>query len=414
MPQGPDGNTIIIVKKVSGHGGHHGGAWKVAYADFVTAMMALFMVLWLVNSASVTTKERIASYFKRPGVFEKGSGTPLEIGGGGILSDTFAPPAAANSSIVPSKEIYNVDTEGGIKNDGFAGGEKDLVDGGEGGDKEAAIKQAKKELATFSQMASQLEALFGGDRKEGNSAQGYLGQLDVKLDQRGLHLEIMDTPTASMFNLGSSTIRPEAGQELLKIAAILIQLPNPVDIEGHTDSRPFRAAGYDNWDLSIDRANAARRALQEAGMKSWQMNRVVGFADRRPKVSSDTMHPSNRRISISMRYTEQAAVVLKETGAIETRSVPVKMQPSIATNSPNISDDMKNVDNENDNSIESGDTNTATSGAASADEGLQLEVSTTAPHGEALAGPDDEETAARPSTTDSSDVIFGKRNPFFR
>ena len=85
MPEGPDGKTIIIVKKVSGHGGHHGGAWKVAYADFVTAMMALFMVLWLVNSSSSNTRERIASYFRKPGIFEKGSGTPLEIGGGGRL-----------------------------------------------------------------------------------------------------------------------------------------------------------------------------------------------------------------------------------------------------------------------------------------------------------------------------------------
>src|SRR5262249_25539587 len=109
MPEGPDGKTIIIVKKVSGHGGHHGGAWKVAYADFVTAMMALFMVLWLVNSAAEPTRQRIASYFRKPGIFQTGSGTPVETGGAGILNDTFAPPAEANSQIVMDKRIYNVE-----------------------------------------------------------------------------------------------------------------------------------------------------------------------------------------------------------------------------------------------------------------------------------------------------------------
>ncbi|HMP49758.1 MAG TPA: flagellar motor protein MotB, partial [Oligoflexia bacterium] len=99
MPEGPDGKTIIIVKKVSGHGGHHGGAWKVAFADFVTAMMALFMVLWLVNSAAEPTRDRIASYFRKPGIFQKGSGNPMEMGGGGILPETFSPPTDGNAQI---------------------------------------------------------------------------------------------------------------------------------------------------------------------------------------------------------------------------------------------------------------------------------------------------------------------------
>src|SRR5262245_15610169 len=123
MPEGPDGKTIIIVKKVSGHGGHHGGAWKVAFADFVTAMMAFFMVLWLVNSASVTTRERIASYFREPGVFEKGSGTPLQEGGAGILSDAFSPPAAENSRALHTDKIYKVETSVGDIPDAFTVGE---------------------------------------------------------------------------------------------------------------------------------------------------------------------------------------------------------------------------------------------------------------------------------------------------
>ena len=113
MAQGPDGKTIIIVKKVSGHAAHHGGSWKVAYADFVTSMMAFFMVLWLVNSAAIPVRERIASYFRAPGIFEKGSGTPIEMGGAGILPDTFAPPADKDAQIQPSNRIYDIQSDEG-------------------------------------------------------------------------------------------------------------------------------------------------------------------------------------------------------------------------------------------------------------------------------------------------------------
>lgn len=311
MPEGPDGKTIIIVKKVSGHGGHHGGAWKVAYADFVTAMMALFLVLWLVNSASVVTKEAIASYFKRPGVFEKGSGTPLEIGGAGILPDTFAPAADAISQIMSHKRIYDSETLGerGIE--------------GVGGQPE----QEEQEVE-FEKIATELKESLEGKSGE---IETLLGQIDIKVDQRGLVIEIMDTPTASMFQLGSAGILDEAEKALLGIAAILKQLPNPVDIEGHTDARPFNGRlgkRYDNWDLSTDRANAARRVLREAGIKEWQIARVVGYADQRPKRPDDPLHPSNRRISISMRFTEQAASALRGTQMKETSSKPLQPEPS--------------------------------------------------------------------------------------
>ncbi len=308
MPEGPDGKTIIIVKKVAGHGGHHGGAWKVAYADFVTAMMALFLVLWLVNSASVTTREAIASYFKRPGVFEKGSGTPLEIGGGGILPDTFAPPAEANSQIVANKKIYaSEDTEEDVAPKRGKGGS------GSG-----------EEELNFERIASEIQSSV---KQQQGAVAGFVGEIGVKVDQRGLHLEIMDTPTASMFQSGSASISPEAREVLKRISAILIQLPNPIDIEGHTDSAPFREGireKYDNWDLSTHRANVARRTLEELGLKPVQVARVVGYADRRLKVPGEPLDPSNRRISISMRYTEQAAAALAGSNATETRPLPVQ------------------------------------------------------------------------------------------
>ncbi len=307
MPEGPDGKTIIIVKKVSGHGGHHGGAWKVAYADFVTAMMALFMVLWLVNSASVTTREAIATYFKRPGVFEKGSGTPLEIGGGGILGDTFAPPAESDSQIAPNKKIYK-DEEGEEIPSKLT--------------KEQEQQHAKEEV-NFEKIATELEKSIEANKK---AVDGFLGNVGIKVDQRGLHLEIMDTATTSMFSVGSSQVLGEAQETLLKIATILGKLPNPIDIEGHTDATPFRASTkerYDNWNLSADRANAARRVLEAAGLQSWQIARVVGYADKRPKAPDDPFNPSNRRITISMRYTEQAAAALSGKQVVETAPKPM-------------------------------------------------------------------------------------------
>jgi chemotaxis protein MotB len=313
MPEGPDGKTIIIIKKVSGHAGHHGGAWKVAYADFVTAMMALFMVLWLVNSASEPTRQRIASYFRKPGIFQQGSGTPLEIGGGGILPEAFAPPADANSQVIINKKMYEIEASSGKVKGYF-----DPAEAGKGGEGEGG-QSRKREQVEFNRLKEDLEKLF---RKGGEEKVGLLGEVDIKVDRRGLLVEIMDTENASMFQVGRATILPEAGDQLLKVAEVLKMLPNPIDIEGHTDARPFRgklAESYDNWNLSSDRAHAARRALERAGLERWKIARVVGYADQRPKVPTDPFDPSNRRITIAMRFTEQAKAALAETQTAETK-----------------------------------------------------------------------------------------------
>lgn len=317
MPEGPDGKTIIIVKKVSGHGGHHGGAWKVAYADFVTAMMALFMVLWLVNSASVPVRQRIASYFREPGVFEMGSGTPLELGGAGILQEAFAPPSDENSRISASQKLYEVESTRGEELESFEPGEDQVaLPGGEAQRTEVMTKMDK--IAKDLKKAMNEVMIQGG---AGGESGKLLGKVDVKVDQKGLHIEIMDTEKASMFERGSSRVKPTAEVQLKKISEILAQLPNPIDIEGHTDAVPYSSEmrdRYDNWDLSTDRANAARRALLSAGIKENQISRVVGFAAQRLKYPKEPENPSNRRISISMRFTEMAAETLKQTKAVTT------------------------------------------------------------------------------------------------
>lgn len=336
MPEGPDGKTIIIIKKVSGHGGHHGGAWKVAYADFVTAMMALFMVLWLVNSAAEPTRQRIANYFRKPGIFQKGSGTPMEMGGGGILPDAFSPPSDGNTQIQASEKIYDVQAQAGRVRDLYDPGEGSKehryapkVDGKTGvgvdntnvfekkgpGENEIASEESKlQELKTEIEKAIE-------ESKSSESKEGALGDIEIKVDQRGLVIEIMDTDKVSMFSSGQAVILPQAEQKLTEIAQILHKVSNPIDIEGHTDAKPFKGANktrYDNWNLSTDRANAARRVLESAGFTRGQIARVVGYADERLKDSSNPYNPSNRRITISMRYTNRAKVALEGKQVFET------------------------------------------------------------------------------------------------
>lgn len=354
MPEGPDGKTIIIIKKVSGHGGGHGGAWKVAYADFVTAMMALFMVLWLVNSAAEPTRQRIASYFRKPGIFQKGSGTPMEMGGGGILPDAFSPPADGNAQIQASEKIYDVNAEQGRVRDLYDPGEgskefryapkingtsgkgtteKDIFEKGQPGvDNPASSTESqiqKNEESKLQELKTEIEKAIE-ESKANSQTEGVLGDIEIKVDQRGLVIEIMDTEKVSMFASGQAVIQPEAQKKLNEISKILMQVPNAIDIEGHTDGNPFRNKknGYDNWSLSTDRANAARRALEEAGFKHGQIARVVGYADERLKDPTNPLNPSNRRITISMRYSSRAKVALDGKQVFETSTNKKKEQVS--------------------------------------------------------------------------------------
>jgi chemotaxis protein MotB len=442
MPEGPDGKTIIIVKKVSGHAAAHGGAWKVAYADFVTAMMALFMVLWLVNSASEPTRQRIASYFHKPGIFEKGSGTPVEMGGGGLLPDTFAPPADANSQIITTKKIYEIDAHTGKVRDYFDPGEggdsiaynppaaptdeegEEL--GGKGGAQEkpkisgkATEEQTEETEVDLEKLKAELEEAAAAGKGEGAKEANGIGQVDIKVDQRGLLVEIMDTDTASMFQVGSAAILPEAQQQLSKIAKILVDLPNPVDVEGHTDARPYRgkiAENYDNWDLSVDRANSARRILQQAGLANNKIARVVGYADQRPKTPEAPLNPANRRITIAMRFTEPAKAALESTKTVETKPKPIPLpgtsaQKQQGTPAPEAGQQAKSASEK--------------TPAAAEQKGvepehkrkeLRVDVQTTIPEGAVIVQPDvpkvSEEPAPPPAGIEK-DKIFGNVNPFF-
>jgi chemotaxis protein MotB len=242
---------IIVIKKIVGHAGHHGGAWKVAYADFVTAMMALFIVLWLMGS-STKVKKAVAGYFNDP----KGTGALL----GTTLSGTGVSDAIASASTDQLQKL------------------KDKLD------KEI---QARKELVKLNK------------------------QIEMTITPEGLRIELIEGKNGTFFQSGSAQLSP-SGQELLSLlASELKTLPNSLLIEGHTDATPYPStSGYSNWDLSADRANSTRRLMQQDGVRSNQVTQVRGYADQMLRVKSNPFDPSNRRISILIKNDSETVPTL--------------------------------------------------------------------------------------------------------
>ncbi len=243
------------VKKVKGHGGHHGGAWKVAYADFVTAMMALFLVLWLVSQADTKLKEAIANYFRAPGVF-----------------DTI---------------------RGGI------------VDGPKKVSKEPSSLTSKDDEQALFSVAQQLRKQFT-TRPEFSK---YKEQIKIDVTEEGLRIQLLDKAERVSFASGSAALTPEAQAVLSEIARGVCALPNQIKIAGHTDRQQFAPGStYTNWELSSDRANAARRALESACVKPEQIFRITGYADTEPLDAGHPEAAANRRISIIVMKQEVARV----------------------------------------------------------------------------------------------------------
>ncbi|HEX4321436.1 MAG TPA: flagellar motor protein MotB [Acidobacteriaceae bacterium] len=241
----PAKQPIIVIKKVSGHGGHHGGAWKVAYADFVTAMMALFIVLWLLNS-SVKVKKAVAGYFNDPRSTQKETGTNK------TGDDDTVP--------IDKKNVEKL--------------------------KEQIQKQIK-------------------DQPE---LQKLAKQIEITITPEGMRIELIEDKKGTFFQSGSAKLS-QSGQELLgMLAGQLKPLPNKLLLEGHTDAQPYSSDdGYTNWELSADRANSARRLLQQDGVGKTQITQVRGYADQFLRVKNDPMDPSNRRISLIVQWIQVAA-----------------------------------------------------------------------------------------------------------
>jgi chemotaxis protein MotB len=243
--------VIIIKKNRHGKHGHHGGAWKVAYADFVTAMMAFFLVMWLINT-SPQVRSPMASYFRDPGIFDHTSG-------GGAAPGASMGAQAGNADQPP-----------------VAAAKAALEDAAE------TIRRQLESLPDFSDIKTRVE---------------------MQMTSEGLRIEMLDDNSQdAFFEVGSSNVRPQLVDILKVITANVSKLPNKIAIEGHTDSRPYGPAlNYSNWQLSSDRANAARQVMETEGMAATQLEALHAYGSARLRYPEQPLDPRNRRIAIVVR-----------------------------------------------------------------------------------------------------------------
>lgn len=299
-----DGNAQqIIIKKVKkgGHGGHHGGAWKVAYADFVTAMMAFFLLLWLLQATTEEQKVGIADYFTPASISKNTSGA-----GGLMAGRTFADEGQRPNDQTPVG--VTIELPSAPPDWDSTGDPEETIAAeatGSGGIEQAAARDP--EDADLEQFLAQREAdQFAAAEEALQQAIEAVPELrslrdHLLIDQtpEGMRIQIVDQEGESMFPSGSAEMFERTRKLLGLVADAVRQLPQQIAIKGHTDSTPFAANhGYTNWELSTDRANSSRRALMAAGLPVQRIASVVGLADTEPLAADDPAAPENRRISI--------------------------------------------------------------------------------------------------------------------
>jgi chemotaxis protein MotB len=282
------------VKKVAG--GHHGGAWKVAYADFVTAMMAFFLVMWLVTAVSKEQRAAIFDYFKNPSM-EPGKSVkpaPGQMGPGGASS---SPINLGGGLDAPKTSLQKTDKIGATVMSEPAK-PIELQTEEERAAAEAAKQAELQRLVEKKQLDALMQDLEEAVSKS-QALQPFKDQLLLDITPEGLRIQIVDAQNRPMFDLGSSRLKPYTRDILREVASYLRTVPNRLSITGHTDASPYAGlTGFTNWDLSTDRANSARRALEAAGLATERISRVVGLAS---SVLFDKQNPRsavNRRISI--------------------------------------------------------------------------------------------------------------------
>ena len=274
-----DNRPIIIkkIKKGGGHG-HHGGAWKIAYADFVTAMMAFFLLMWLLNATSEDQKRGIANYFDPLSMGDRMGGGAGVMGGDSLQSEEASAQASqGDMTIVDSKNKRETE-------DGTGTPIRPM-------DPEEA---AEDESARLESLKDDIQNAIGKDPE----LKEWLSNLLIDETPEGLRIQILDQKEKSMFPSGSSTMYDHTRKLLMHVASILRKVPNKLSISGHTDATPYNTRNYTNWELSADRANASRRVLEESGLSGRRFQSVIGRESQELFVSKDPFSPQNRRISI--------------------------------------------------------------------------------------------------------------------
>jgi chemotaxis protein MotB len=264
---------IIIVKKASHGHAHHGGAWKVAFADFMTAMFAMFLVLWLVNQSS-DVKAAVAGYFQDPLGRADEYGSSILPGEG---AQTQSPrPMTINQVIDLRRDRLERLAE--------------------------TIRQEIREIPALSQIADHVE---------------------IEITDEGLRIQLLEDSSGVFFQTGSAAPKQAGAQVLRLLGRELGSLPNAVVIEGHTDARPYtRPDGYSNWELSVDRANAARRIMRLGGLNEAQVQQVRGWADRRLRDPADPFADSNRRVTVTMLLPKEAVAATTDSVRVPIDSIP--------------------------------------------------------------------------------------------
>jgi chemotaxis protein MotB len=266
----------IIIKRVK-KGGHaaHGGAWKIAYADFVTAMMAFFLLMWLLGSTSEGDKKGISDYFQSPmkvamqGGSGAGASTSVINGGGSDLTQTTGQSKRGDGADKRAKKM-----SGELKK----------------------AEVARRDAKMLGELSAKIAAAISNNPKMVEFA----SQIRLEITPDGLLIQIVDNQKRPMFDSGSAVLKPYMREILREIGTALLDVENKISLDGHTDRSAYgnSARGYSNWELSADRANASRRELAEAGMPEEKLARVVGMASSLLLDTSDPLSPSNRRISI--------------------------------------------------------------------------------------------------------------------
>ena len=320
------GVTVIIRREESTEAAHHGGAWKVAYADFVTAMMAFFLLMWLINATTEEQRQGLADYFSPHNILSHGSsGTGAPFGGhtpfdqGAMVSDrgsveiargsrptnptddedgepaqvqlTRQDPPEADAPLVtagPAARTAAVPTPSPAADPETPSAERAPTKA------ELRAEQQRQERQAFEQAAQQIRDAVRDDP----ALAGLERQLRIDMTPEGLRIQILDEDRQPMFATGSATPNERTRLLLQTVAPVLTRLPEGVSIAGHTDAAPFPGPGRTNWELSSERANATRRLLVDAGLPESRVRTVTGHADREPLVPDDPLAAANRRIAI--------------------------------------------------------------------------------------------------------------------
>jgi chemotaxis protein MotB len=284
--------VIKRIKKISG--GAHGGAWKIAYADFVTAMMAFFLLMWLLGSTSKAKLEGIAQYFQTP--------LKVALAGGSGSGDS--------SSVIKGGGTDLTRSVGQVKNGEVEGKKTINLDASR-----AKKQQEAQEALRLQDIKSKLDKAVASNPK----MQQFKKQMKIDITSDGLRIQIIDDKNRPMFDSGGAVMKPYTRDILREIGKTLNEVPNRISLSGHTDAVPYAGgeAGYSNWELSADRANASRRELVAGGLEDGKVLRVVGLGSAIPFDKDDPNAPVNRRISIIVMNKRAEEAITKESRQIE-------------------------------------------------------------------------------------------------